>query len=46
MTATKKVNRDAGTGQFVTKKYTETHKKTTVTETVRIQKPAHKKRGK
>lgn len=24
---TKKVSRDAGTGKFVTKKYTETHKK-------------------
>lgn len=25
-------HRDAGTGQFVTKRYTETHPKTTVTE--------------
>jgi hypothetical protein len=36
---TKKVARDAGTGQFVTKNYAQTHKKTTVVETVRIDPP-------
>jgi hypothetical protein len=30
-----KVDRDSGTGKFVTKKYADTHKKTTETETVK-----------
>lgn len=38
-TTTVKVNRDAGTGQFVTKKYADNHPKTTVTETVKKKKP-------
>ena len=29
------VSRDAGTGQFVPKKYAESHPKTTVTETIK-----------
>jgi hypothetical protein len=32
---TRKINRDAGTGRFVTKKYAEEHPKTTVTETTK-----------
>ena len=32
---TKKVNRDAGTGQFVREDYAKKHPKTTVTETVK-----------
>jgi hypothetical protein len=32
---TSKVYRDAGSGQFVTKKYAENHPKTTVKETVK-----------
>jgi hypothetical protein len=31
---THKVHRDAGTGQFVTEKYADRHRKTTVRETV------------
>jgi hypothetical protein len=34
-----KVNRSAKTGEFVTKKYTQEHKSTTVTETVKKKKP-------
>jgi hypothetical protein len=34
-----KVSRDAGTGQFVPKKYADTHPKTTVTETIKKKKP-------
>jgi len=30
-----KVSRDSGTGKFVPKKYADTHKKTTETETVK-----------
>lgn len=30
------INRDAGTGRFVTEKYVEKHPKTTVTETRKI----------
>jgi hypothetical protein len=33
-----KVSRDAGTGQFVPKKYAESHPKTTVTETIKKKK--------
>jgi hypothetical protein len=33
-----KVNRDAGTGQFVTEDYTKKHPKTTVTETIKPKK--------
>ena len=40
---TKEVSRDAGTGEFVTKKYADTHKKTTVTEKVPVKPPAKKK---
>lgn len=43
-TTTKTVRRDSGTGQFVTKRYVETHPKTTETERVRI--PANPKPGK
>jgi hypothetical protein len=32
---TVKVSRDSGSGQFVTKKYADTHKKTTETETIK-----------
>lgn len=32
----KTVRRDSGTGQFVTKRYAETHPKTTETEKVRV----------
>ena len=32
---THKVNRDAGTGRFVTPGYAKNHKKTTVTDTVK-----------
>jgi hypothetical protein len=35
MSKIKKVSRDAGTGQFVTKKYADNHPKTTVKETVK-----------
>lgn len=35
-TSTKKVNRDSGTGQFVTDGYAKTHPKTTETERVRV----------
>jgi hypothetical protein len=35
----KKVARDAGTGEFVTKKYADSHKKTTEIETVKVSKP-------
>jgi hypothetical protein len=37
-TTTTKVNRDAGTGQFVTEKYADKHPRTTVTETVKKKK--------
>jgi hypothetical protein len=40
---TQKVNRDAGTGKFVSDEYAKHHPKTTVTET--IQKPPTKKPG-
>lgn len=40
---TRKVNRSAETGQFVTEGYAEKHPKTTVTETVKVPK---KKGGK
>jgi hypothetical protein len=33
---TRKLNRDAGTGRFVTEEYVEKHPKTTVTETRKI----------
>ncbi len=33
-----KVHRDAGTGRFVTKDYTQKHPKTTVTETIKPKK--------
>lgn len=33
-TITTTVNKDAGTGKFVTDKYVQTHPKTTVTQTV------------
>jgi hypothetical protein len=33
--STTKVHRDAGSGQFVTKKFADRHPKTTVTETVK-----------
>lgn len=35
-TSTKTVNRDSGTGQFVTERYAKTHPKTTETEKVRV----------
>jgi hypothetical protein len=41
-TTTKTVNRDAGTGKFVSEKYTQKHPKTTVTE--KVKKPAPKKK--
>jgi hypothetical protein len=34
-----KVRRDAETGQFVAKKYADTHPKTTVTDTIKKKKP-------
>lgn len=40
---TRKVARDAGTGEFVPKKYAAKHKKTTVEETVPVPKPKRKK---
>lgn len=40
MAAQKRVHRDAGTGQYVTKKYADKHPKTTVSEPT--QKPAPK----
>lgn len=43
-TTTTKVNRDAGTGKFVTEKYTEKHPKTTVTETVKKPTPKNNKK--
>jgi hypothetical protein len=39
---TRKVARDAGTGEFVTKEYAEKHKKTTVEERVPIVPPKRK----
>ena len=42
--ATKKLSRDAGSGQFVTKPYADKHPKTTVTETRKV--PSQKKGGK
>jgi hypothetical protein len=39
MVKTKKINRSAETGQFVTEKEVEKHPKTTVTETVKIKIP-------
>ena len=42
--ATKKVARDAGTGEFVTKKYADSHKKSTEIETVKVTKPKPKKK--
>jgi hypothetical protein len=35
-TSTKTVNRDSGTGLFVTERYAKTHPKTTETEKVRV----------
>jgi hypothetical protein len=42
MAEKKTVNRSAVTGEFVTKRYTKTHPKTTVTE--RVAKPTPKKK--
>ena len=41
-TPTKVVHRDSGTGEFVTKKYADTHKKTTEREHVPAPLPAKK----
>ena len=41
--ATKKINRDAGDGRFVTKKYAQNNPRTTVQETVKTTKPNKKK---
>jgi hypothetical protein len=41
--AQREVNRDAGTGKFVTEKYADKHPKTTVRETIKPTSPKKKK---
>jgi len=43
MSKERKVSRDAGTGKFIPQKEAERRPKTTVTETVPVPKPTHKK---